>query len=269
MSHVLPSDRPFLTAAWRYLAMVSYEVEPALLRPLIPAATELDTWGGKTLVSMVGFRFLDTRVVGVPVPLHRDFDEVNLRFYVRRRAEDGAWRRAVVFVKEIVPRAAVAAIARLWYNEPYIVLPMRHAIDMERADADEPGSVAYEWRHGGRWHRLAVHTKGDRMPIAPGSEEEFVTERYWGYTAQRDGGSKEYRVEHPRWSVWQVGAVTFDCNVAALYGPGIAEYLTGTPSSAFLADGSSITVYRGVRLPRAPMPAVGGQAAPAMRCSRS
>ena len=49
-------------------------------------------------VSLVGFRFLRTRVRGVAIPWHTDFEEVNLRFYVRRRAPGGEERRGVVFV---------------------------------------------------------------------------------------------------------------------------------------------------------------------------
>jgi uncharacterized protein YqjF (DUF2071 family) len=77
--------------------MLNYEVEPERLMPLVPKGTELDTHDGKTFVSMVGFLFLNTRVMGLAIPFHRDFEEINLRFYVRRKAEDG-WRRGVVFV---------------------------------------------------------------------------------------------------------------------------------------------------------------------------
>jgi uncharacterized protein YqjF (DUF2071 family) len=247
-SNAAGAPRPFLTAAWRYLAMLNYEVDPALLRPLVPAGTELDAWEGLTLASVVGFRFLDTRVLGAPIPFHRDFDEVNLRFYVRRRADEGAWRRGVVFVKEIVPRLAIAAVARACYNEPYVALPMRHRLDMSGAAEGRTGSVAYEWRYAGHWHGLAVETDGAAFPIEPGSEEEFVTEHYWGYTAQRDGGCKEYQVEHPRWNVWRAAAARLDCDVASVYGPGFAAFLAGRPRSAFVADGSAVTVYAGVRI---------------------
>jgi uncharacterized protein YqjF (DUF2071 family) len=241
--------RPFLTATWRYLAMLNYEVDPVLLRPLVPAGTELDTWEGQTLASIVGFRFLDTRLLGLPVPGHGSFDEVNLRFYVRRRAGDGNWRRGVVFVKEIVPRRAIAVVARICYNEPYIACPMRHEISMGDAELGRSGSVRYEWYHRGQWHRLQARTEGEPRAIAVGSEEEFITEHYWGYTGQRDGGCEEYQVEHPRWSVWKVTSTSFECDIAPLYGPGFVESLNGQPRSAFLADGSAVSVHRGTRLP--------------------
>jgi uncharacterized protein len=238
----------FLTAWWRYLAMLNYEVSPALLRPLVPAGTELDSWNGATLASMVGFRFLDTRVLGVPIPGHRDFDEVNLRFYVRRRGQDGGWRRAVVFVRELVPRRAIALVARWCYNEPYTAVPMRHELDMAAALDAGPGRAAYSWRLADRWHRLEVRTRGGPELPGPESEAAFVTEHYWGYTAQRDGGSKEYRVEHPPWRVWDAEGAELDCDVRAVYGAGFAECLGARPRSAFLAEGSAVTVSRGRRL---------------------
>jgi uncharacterized protein YqjF (DUF2071 family) len=240
--------RQFLTASWRYLAMLNYEAPPSLLRPLVPAGTELDTWGGATVASMVGFRFLDTRVLGIPIPGHRDFDEVNLRFYVRRRGEDGAWRRAVVFVREFVPRRAVATVARWVYNEPYTAVPMRHELQMGGATDGQSGRAGYSWRWAGRWHRLEVTTRGRPTIPDPASEAAFITEHYWGYTAQRDGGCKEYRVAHPSWRVWDAAESQFDCEVRAVYGAGFAECLTGRPRSAFRAEGSGVMVVPGRRL---------------------
>ena len=228
--------------------MLNYEVPPALLKPLVPRGTELDTWQGATLASMVGFRFLDTRVLGIPIPGHRDFDEVNLRFYVRRRDEDGQWRRAVVFVRELVPRRAIAFVARWFYNEPYTAVPMRHELQMTNASEGQPGRVAYAWRWAKWWHHLEVRTLGRPALPDPTSEATFITEHYWGYTVQRDGGSKEYRVEHPPWRVWEAEGAEFDCDVKALYGAGFAECLRGRPRSAFLAEGSRVIVHHGRRL---------------------
>jgi uncharacterized protein YqjF (DUF2071 family) len=241
--------RPFLTAAWRYLAMLNYEVPAALLRPLVPVGTELDRWSGITLASIVGFRFLDTRMLGIPVPGHRDFDEVNLRFYVRRRDETGGWRRGVVFVRELVPRRAVALVARWLYNEPYTAVPMRHELDMGGAEHGISGHAAYSWRVAGRWHRLGVRTRGAPRIPDQASEAAFISDHYWGYTAQPDGGCKEYQVGHPQWRVWEAVGAQFDCDVRAVYGAGFAECFSARPRSAFLAEGSGVVVYRGRRLP--------------------
>lgn len=240
--------RPFLTASWRHLAMLNYEVPAALLRPLVPTGTELDDFDGTLLATLVGFRFLDTRVLGIPVPGYRDFDEVNLRFYVRRRGEDGVWRRGVVFVRELVPRWAIALVARWCYNEPYSAVPMRHELVLDGAAEGVPGRAAYAWRLGGRWHRLEVATAASPTVPRAGSEAAFVTEHYWGYTAQRDGGCKEYQVTHPPWRVWDGAGSALDCDVRAVYGAGFAECLAPPARSAFLAEGSEVAVYPGRRL---------------------
>lgn len=232
----------FLTAEWRHLVMLNYAVDPALLRPLVPAGTELDRWEGTTFVSMVGFLFLRTRVLGVPVPFHRDFEEVNLRFYVRRRGPEG-WRRGVVFVKEIVPRRAIAWVARTVYGENYVALPMAHTLPAG------DGTLEYRWRHAGGPCALRATIRGEPDPLAPGSEAEFIAEHYWGYARQRGGGSVEYRVEHPRWRAWRAESAALEGDMAALYGRDFAGPLGSAPSSAFVADGSDVVVRRGVRLP--------------------
>jgi uncharacterized protein len=236
----------FLRGQWEHLAMINYEVDPRSLAPRVPRGTELDSWQGKTMVSVVGFMFSETRVLGVRVPFHARFEEVNLRLYVRRQSEDG-WRRGVVFIKEIVPRRAVAFAARWFYNENYSAMPMRHRVEMDGVTAAR-GLVEYEWRSGSGWNRLRAETAGAARPLVDGSEAEFITEHYWGYAAQRDGGTVEYQVEHPRWLVWEASACEFDCDVGAVYGAEFAEALRGVPSSAFVALGSEITVRRGVRI---------------------
>jgi len=238
------SDRVFLTAEWRYLAMLNYEVDAGLLLPLVPAGTELDRWGGRVFVSLVGFRFLNTRVFGLAIPFHSTFDEVNLRFYVRRREGDEV-RRGVVFIREIVPHRAIAFVARSVYNENYVALPMAHEITvLDRSRL----AVAYRWKTEGSWSRMRVQAEGEPELPRQGSHGQFITEHYWGYVAQAGGGCMEYRVTHPSWRAWRVGEPEFSGEVEALYGKEFAMVLRGRPTSAFLAEGSAVTVMRGVRL---------------------
>jgi uncharacterized protein YqjF (DUF2071 family) len=232
-------NRLFLTAEWRYVVMLNFRIAPDVLAPFVPKGTELDPWRGEHWVSLVGFRFLDTRVLGVPVPGHRHFPEVNLRFYVRPIGDD---RRAVVFLKEIVPRRAIATIARALYNEPYVARPMR--AEAPEVPSEAPGRVSFAWRHLGRWNRFGVTASGSPGLIATGSAEEFFAEHYWGYTRQRDGSTIEYAVEHPRWRVWNVANLEFDVAAAAEYGPAFGRALGTRPVSAFIAEGSRVEVGR-------------------------
>jgi len=235
--------RVFLTAEWRYLALLNYEVDPALLAARVPPGTELDLYQGKAFVSLVGFRFLNTRLRGIPVPFHRDFDEVNLRFYVRR-CEAGVVKRGVVFIQEIVPRRAIAAIARWAYHENYRALPMSHVVIDEGAGP----RVEYGWRLGNCWNRLAASATGAARAMVEGSLDQFIAEHYWGYCEQRDGRTAEYHVAHPPWRVWDVASGEFSGDAEALYGPKFAAILNRAPDSAILAEGSPVTVYAGKNL---------------------
>jgi uncharacterized protein YqjF (DUF2071 family) len=237
---------PFLAAEWRHLAMLNYEVEPALLQARVPQGIELDFWDNRTFVSLVGFRFLDTRIVGLPVPFHVNFEEINLRFYVRRKAEEG-WRRGVVFVKEIVPRTAIALTARRLYNENYVALPTSHSI--RHGPDNEIEAARYSWHFQGRENSIEVVTSGPACDMADGSEAEFIAQHYWGYAVQRGGGTVEYSVEHSEWRrIWHCSSGRFEGDAAAMYGPEFADCLSGAPSSVFLADGSAVRVHRGRRI---------------------
>jgi uncharacterized protein YqjF (DUF2071 family) len=235
----------FLTAEWRELAMLNYEVTPSLLERYVPRGCELDAWRGRTFISVVGFQFLSTRVLGVPIPFHRNFEEVNLRFYVRRKHE-AELRRGVVFIKELVPRRAIASVARRVYGENYIATPMRHEI---REGAAGGRTVSYEWRRSHHWDGVRVHVSGKPSVPDDDSQEAFITEHYWGYARRDDGRTVEYQVEHPRWRVWRASDASLTCDAASLYGPAFADALAGSPSTAFLADGSGVTVRRGRTLP--------------------
>jgi len=223
--------------------MLNFVVDPKVVEPLVPPGTEIDFENGETFLSVVGFLFLDTRLLGLPIPLHRDFEEVNLRFYVRKKSAD-TWRRGVVFVRELVPRRAIATVARVFYGENYVAVPMKHQID----HADLTLAVEYSWRRGRKWESLKMTARGEPQTIAAGSHAEFITEHYWGYTRLRDGGTAEYQVEHPCWRVWPAENVEFDCEVKSEYGPEFALALARKPTSAFVAEGSPIVVRKGRRI---------------------
>ena len=244
----MPRERRFLTAEWRHLLILNFEMDPGLLRPLVPRGTELDAWDGLTLVSLVGFRFLDTRMLGLAIPFHRDFDEVNLRLYVRRRAADGGWRRGVVFIRELVPKRWVAWVARLAWREPYRRVPMTHAIELGGFSPDRPGEVSYAWhRRGQRW-RISGEVRSPLLPLPRPSEAEFITEHFWGYSRRRAGGTLEYEVRHPPWLVTEAHAARFHGDAAPLFGEEFREPLAGPPHSAFYADGSAVVVLSGCRM---------------------
>jgi uncharacterized protein YqjF (DUF2071 family) len=236
--------RIFLSTEWRDLLMLNYEIAPALLQPFVPRGTELDSFDGKTYVSLVGLRFARTKLFGsISVPFHSDFDEVNLRIYVRRR-EGNEIRRGVMFIREIVSLPAVTFLARMAYAENYRTLPLRHLINLN----DSGGSLEYSWELQRQRFRLHGQTEGNPSLAAEGSLEQFISEHYWGYSRSRNGRSLEYHVAHERWRIWRASGAVFEGHGASLYGSDFAGVLSRPPHSAFIADGSPVLVYAARRI---------------------
>jgi hypothetical protein len=236
--------RIFLSTEWRDLLMLNYEIDPALLQRFVPSGTELDSFEGRTYVSLVGLRFARTKLFGlISVPFHTDFDEVNLRIYVRRR-EGSEVRRGVMFIREIVSLPAVTLLARMAYGENYTTLPLQHSINL----TDSGGSVEYTWKSKRQQFRIYAQTDGPPSRAAGGSLEQFISEHYWGYARRRDGGSLEYHVQHESWRIWRATNAKFDGDGATLYGSELGSILSQPPRSAFIADGSPVLVYAARRI---------------------
>jgi hypothetical protein len=227
----------FLKAEWRKLILANYKVDPSILKPYVPLGTELDYWNDTCYVSVVGFMFLNTKVLGAKIPFHINFPEINLRFYVKRK-EDGKWKRGVVFIKEIVPKHLVSFIANTIYKENYQTLPMKHLW----FEDDRSLNVIYEWRHKGQWNKLAANCKPSSTEITPDSEEEFITEHYWGYAKTDKDRSTEYEVTHPKWKVYNVNRYSINVDFGAVYGSDFDFLSQADPVSVMLAEGSLITV---------------------------
>jgi uncharacterized protein len=233
----------FLKAEWRKLAFANYEVPPQVLAPYLPFGTELDFWEDRCYVSLVGFMFMDTRLLGIPVPYHINFEEVNLRFYVRR-LEKGGWKRGVVFIKEIVPRRALALVANILYGEKYEARKMVHYWELNDADL----SVSYQWQLGREWQSFRVTAVKELTDIVAGSEEEFITEHYWGYARASNTRTTEYEVRHPKWQKYDVLDFRIRVDFEKLYGKEFRFLNSQPPRSVMLAEGSGVTVESGRRL---------------------
>ncbi len=232
------NKRKFLTAEWRKLIIANYEIDPGLLSKYIPRGTELDIWNNKHYVSLVGFMFMKTKVLGIRVPFHTNSPEVNLRFYVRYK--DGSeWKRGVVFISEIVPKPALSFVANTLYNEHYSTLPMKHEWKQEENNL----VVSYQWKKNGKWNKLEVSSQPEAIPLQAGTKEEFITQHFWGYTSVNNKKTAEYHVYHPRWNIYPVKGFEIDCDFEGLYGSDFAILKRQQPASIFLAEGSEISVY--------------------------
>lgn len=225
-------SRPFLTAEWRDVVGVTYACDAERLEPYVPEGAVVDELEGAARVSLVAFEFRRTRVRGVPIPGCVRFPEINLRFYVRHGGE-----RAVVFVRELVPVWAVATVARLRYDEPYVRVPMTCA---RRVD-QEAGTLTVEHRFAGT-SSLAVTAAMDAEVPEAGSAAWWLTDHARGVGTRRDGRTVVYRVEHPLWALHEVLDSRLDVDFEGVYGAEWAWLADATPSHVTLAAGSAITV---------------------------
>lgn len=227
----------FLKAEWRKLILVNYVVSQELLQKYVPSGTQLDTWNGKCYVSLVGFLFKDTRVLGMKIPGHINFEEVNLRFYVKREV-DGEVRRGVVFIREIVPKPAITFVANTIYKENYVTRKMDRKVEF----TDQDLLVKYSWMEDGQEQQFSVNAELDPVGFELGSEEEFITEHYWGYAMIDKNRTNEYEVTHPRWLVYPVKEHAVQVDFSLVYGEEFSVLNDLDPNSIFLAEGSEITV---------------------------
>lgn len=235
----------FLTANWQKLIMANYKVQPEILQKYIPAHTELDLWNGECYISLVAFMFTDTEVKGIKVPWHTNFEEVNLRFYVKQKMGDKQWRRGVTFINEIVPRWAIAKTANWIYKENYRRCPMEHVWTKFHGVSQYAG---YEWKLKNEWYTLSVDAGLEALSLEPGSEEEFIAEHYWGYTKASKSKTIAYQVEHPQWKHYKVNSYKIDVDFAKLYGPAFGFLSRMRPCSVFICQGSKVTVRKGERI---------------------
>jgi uncharacterized protein YqjF (DUF2071 family) len=222
----------FLKAYWKNLILINYEVDPKILEPYVPLGTELDSYNGKYFVSIVGFLFMDTKVLGIKLPYHINFEEVNLRFYVQRHGE-----RGVVFIKEIVPKPLITLVANSIYHEHYFTAEMKH----QWTNSETSKCFEYQWKLNERWQSISVETETEFISIPENSEEQFLTEHYFGYTKHKNK-TFEYEVVHPSWRQLKVKNHTINIDFEANYGSQFEHLKNVTPTSIILAEGSKVSV---------------------------
>lgn len=225
----------FLKAEWRKLAIANYVVDPGVLKKYLPAQTELDLWNNSCYISLVGFMFTNVRLMGMPVPFHTRFEEVNLRFYVRHKVGN-EWRRGVVFIKELVPRRAITAVANTVYKEHYQTVRMKHQWEL----AEKEVSVMYTWYAKNKANAFRILASNALQPLD--EEAAFITEHYWGYTKVTDSKTMEYEVRHPQWHVYPVQSYAIQVDFGSVYGADFAFLNDMKPQSVMLAEGSAISV---------------------------
>ena len=245
MSESNTKKRPvFLRGKWNHLLFANYEIDPNLLSSQVPTGTRLDSWNGSTFLSLVAFRFSDTRMLGIPTFGWRNFDEINLRFYVRG-TEDQKVKNGVVFIKEIVPSWLVSTIARLLYGENYQNKEMHSSIE---SVPDSSKTLSYEIRESDLTSKFSAFVSNPEKMPTEDSLEGYITEHYWGFAGRNSKKTVEYEVEHPKWAVSKVDNYSITLDFEKFYGDRYSFLSDQKPQSVFYCEGSEIVVRMGKTL---------------------
>ncbi|MEO5905745.1 MAG: DUF2071 domain-containing protein, partial [Saprospiraceae bacterium] len=217
----------------------NYAVDPVLLKNYLPTGTHLELWNNQCYLSLVGFMFLETKFLGVKFPLHTNFPEVNLRFYVNRNTLQER-KRGVVFIKEVVPLPVVTFIANTFYKEHYHTMPMRHSWKI----AKEKISVEYAWKKN-EWYSMKIVSNPASHPIVENSIYSFFTDNPWGFNRLSESRTLAYEVEHPVWKFYDTLDYSINVDFEKVYGPAFSFLNHQEPDSVFLIEGSEVTLEKG------------------------
>ena len=228
------TPRPFLTARWTDVLLLTFAAPLPLIRRLVPAGVEPDLWNGTAHVSLVALGMRQVRVRGWPVPGFTAHLQVNFRTYIRYRGEPGVW-----FIREFVPSRLLAAAAWLTFGEPFGTVPISARV--EAHEASVRASYQLERPELG-WHVTMTGSRATRVP-PPESAEHYFKERVLACRIRRDGTLAVFRVAHPPWEVRDVSAVDYRLDFGFLYGADWRFLNDASPVTAVYATGSDVTVY--------------------------
>jgi uncharacterized protein YqjF (DUF2071 family) len=224
----------FLTSTWSYLPFANYRVNPDLLEPYLPKGTELDLWNGDAYMSLVGLRFENTRILNIPMPFHINFSEINLRFYVR---QPDSSRRGVVFIKEIVDKPMITLVANKLYHERYETMP----VDFKLQETEKVNHLKYRWKPQD-WQEFGLSYEPQPLAIANKSKEQYILERYFGYSEYDKQTTYEYEVRHASWEHFKVLSHSVQVDFEQTYGSEFAFLNSQSPDSIMMARGSRISI---------------------------
>lgn len=242
MTKTSSSPNAFLSANWQAILILSWPVDANLLLPYLPPGLAIDRFDGIAYISAVGLTVANSRIAGIPA-YPRRYRQVNCRFYVRRTLPGDRHRPGVVFIRQLVPHRTIELMARLIYREPFQYATMPD--DAGNAAPNKQSRITYHWQHNGQtagfWANIPPSPP---QCAAPGSLDEFLTARYWGY----NGGAgettlREYQVRREPWQLQTPTNYGFDGNLNTLVGsPTIAAAMSAPPASALITAGGTAQI---------------------------
>ncbi len=232
-----PAGWPIMRQSWGKLLFMHWRIDPKLLRPLIPAQLEIDTFDGSAWIGVVPFTMWGIRASFLPpIPGTNAFHELNVRTYIHHRGVPSVWFLSL----DAASKLAVWG-ARKFYHLPYFNARMSlgqtdRTIRYSSSREDRRGAAAEfqaTWTIGetneGPSGAFASEPDADRLsalpaspalssPLAlPGSIEFFLTERYC-LDSEHRGKLYRARIHHQPWPLQTAKLTSFNSTMIEAHG---------------------------------------------------
>ena len=238
-----PTQKPLMRARFSELVALNFSIDPAILQPLVPRGLELDFFKDETYVSLIAMMLRDVRVFGFPIHIASGFEEINLRFYVRRRVGD-SYRKGACFLKDYVSGAAAAWVLGRIFKAEFGRLKLKHKNSgFDPKEENAIPEVDYQWKVDDHMNRVRVKAREKVQRMGADTKVGFILNHNNEYSC-RNGKTLEYAMARPQWVVWNAAQANFTCDVRKLFGPEFEKPLSRRPASVFVTSGSEVVIYK-------------------------
>lgn len=205
-----PSGAPLMHQHWGKLLFMHWRVDEKLLRPLISAELEIDTFDGSAWIGVVPFTMWGIRASFLPaIPGTSAFHELNVRTYVHHRGVPSVWFLSLDAANKLAVWGARTFYYLPYFNAQMSLTQTENKISYSSFRKDKRGAPA-EFQ--------ATWTIGEALPqTSPGSLEFFLTERYC-LDAEHKGKLYRSRIHHQPWQLRRAQLESLESSMIASHG---------------------------------------------------
>ena len=209
--------RRLFRAEWREIVVVNFEIDPKILAPYTPPKTEIDFFNGIAFVSLIARTVKKVKPGNYPIFFSRPFEQIQLRFYVKRTGAEGE-RRGICLIKDYLPKRKLSLLMNRLFKHSFTQVPIQHdSTNFESTKPDDLPSAEYRWQINDHWNHIKVVARSQMRHQQKETKESFVLDHHWGYT-QNSGKTFEYYVEYPTWAMWDAQSGSFECDTEQVFG---------------------------------------------------
>lgn len=225
----------FMSCSWTNLLYVNFRIDAKLINALLPKDLEADLFDGFAILSFVGFRFTDARLLGIKIPFHQKFPEINLRTYVK--SKKNPTEKGIYFISEMVPKFMTYFVGKFIFGEPFSRINVQEILN--------ENSFGYKIENKNEGLEMSAILSQNLNEQIKNKEEEFIVDRVFAFCGKANKKSKKYEVQHPKWNLMKAENSNYIFSNLSHISKLLNNFLQGaTPSSIFATDGSAVDVFR-------------------------